>query len=125
LSSRAKPRDLQFSQPAAIASYLEEIRTTKKPKTLAAYALSLEYFDQYCQKPHVSDVERPDLLAYSSALRDAEELAARTVHNHFANLVSFLKWAGRERIVVLAIQSAIKCQLNSGQKSQISDLCGC
>jgi site-specific recombinase XerD len=117
LSSRAKPRDLQFSQPAAIASYLEEIRTTKKPKTLAAYALSLEYFDQYCQKPHVSDVERPDLLAYSSALRDAEELAARTVHNHFANLVSFLKWAGR--------QSAIKCQLNSGQKSQISDLCGC
>jgi integrase/recombinase XerD len=59
---------------------------------------SLEYFAQYCQKPYVSDVERSALLAYAAALRDAEELAARTVHNHFANLVSFLKWAGRERI---------------------------
>jgi integrase/recombinase XerD len=84
--------------PAAIASYLEEIRATKKPKTLGAYALSLEYFDQYCQKPYVSDVERSDLLAYSGHLRDTEELAPRTVHNHFANLVSFLKWAGREKI---------------------------
>ena len=43
-------------------------------------------------------MERSDLLSYSTALRDTEELAARTVHNHFANLVSFLKWAGRERV---------------------------
>jgi integrase/recombinase XerD len=84
--------------PAAIASYLDEIRATKKPKTLAAYALSLEYFAQYCLKAHIKDVERSDLLAYSGHLRDTEELAPRTVHNHFANLVSFLKWAGREKI---------------------------
>ena len=81
-----------------MASYLEEIRVTKKPKTLAAYALSLGYFGEYCDKPRITDVERPDLLAYAVALRDNEELAPRTVHNHFANLVSFLKWAGREKI---------------------------
>jgi integrase len=83
---------------AAIDRYLEEIRATKKPKTLAAYALTLEYFAQCCQKPRVGDVERSDLLAFTVFLRDAEELAPRTVHNHFANLVSFLKAAGRERI---------------------------
>jgi len=84
--------------PVAIAGYLAEVRQGKKPKTLAAYTLSLEYFAQYCQKPHVGEVERSDLLAYATALRDTEELAPRTVHNHFANLVSFLKWSGRERI---------------------------
>lgn len=92
------PATIDPRLPVAIASYLEEIRGSKKPKTLAAYALTLEYFAQHCQKPYISDVERSDLLAYSGALRDAEELAPRTVHNHFANLVSFLKWAGRERI---------------------------
>ncbi len=86
------------SLPAAIASYLAEIRSTKKPKTLAAYALSLEYFAEYCHKPNVGDVERADLLAYSGHLRDTEELAPRTVHNHFANTISFLKWAGREKV---------------------------
>jgi integrase len=79
-------------------SYLEEIRATKKPKTLAAYALSLEYFGRYRVKPQVGDVERSDLLAYAGALRDAEELAPRTVHNHCANVISFLKWAGVQRI---------------------------
>ena len=93
----AEPED-DSTLPAAIASYLAEIRAGKKPKTLAAYALSLAYFAQYCDKPLVCDVERSDLLAYSGALRDEEDLAPRTVHNHFANLVSFLKWAGREKI---------------------------
>jgi hypothetical protein len=73
------PAPLSSRLLAAIASYLEEIRATKKPKTLAAYALSLEYFAQSCQKPYVSDVERSDLLAYSGHLRDTEELAPRTV----------------------------------------------
>ncbi len=51
-----KPKQLARNPtlPAAIASYLEEIRTSKKPKTLAAYALSLEYFARYCQKPRTS-----------------------------------------------------------------------
>ncbi|MDX6459455.1 MAG: hypothetical protein QOE55_3152, partial [Acidobacteriaceae bacterium] len=100
LSHDRKPRQSTShpTLPAAIAGYLEEIQAAKKPKTLAAYALSLEYFGRYCQKPNINDVERSDLLAYSGHLRDTEELAARTVHNHFANLVSFLKWAGREKI---------------------------
>jgi integrase/recombinase XerD len=84
--------------PAAIAGYLAEIRAAKKPKTLAAYTLSLEYLARHCVKPHVGEVERSDLLAYAGALRDAEELAPRTVHNHFANVISFLKWVGIQRI---------------------------
>jgi hypothetical protein len=80
--------------PGAISGYLSEIRLTKKPRTLAAYALPLEYFGRYCVKPNVSDVERSDLLAYAGALRDVEEPAPRTVHNHFANVISFLNWLG-------------------------------
>jgi integrase/recombinase XerD len=100
LAHHRKPRQPARNPtlPVAIATYLEEIQASKKPKTLAAYTLSLGYFSQYCQKPNVSEVERSDLLAYASALRDAEELAPRTVHNHFANVISFLKWVGIQRI---------------------------
>jgi integrase/recombinase XerD len=39
------------------------------------------------------------MMAYSVYLREEIELSPRTVHNHFANTISFLKWAGREKIV--------------------------
>jgi integrase/recombinase XerD len=84
--------------PAAIEGYLDEIRATKKPRTYLMYAKGLRYFQASCSKPHIADVNRADMLAFAVYLRDSEELAPRTVHNHFANTISFLKWAGRERI---------------------------
>jgi hypothetical protein len=46
------------SLPAAIADYLDEIKLTKKPKTLAAYSTALEYFQQSCPKFCLEDIER-------------------------------------------------------------------
>jgi integrase/recombinase XerD len=82
-----------------MADYLAEIKAHQKPRTYLMYAKGLEYFRSSCSKRHTTEVDRTDMLAYSVFLRDTQELAPRTVHNHFANTISFLKWAGREKIV--------------------------
>ena len=50
------------SLSAASTDYLGEIELSKKPKTLAAYTTALDYFIESCQKTHVEDIERKDLL---------------------------------------------------------------
>jgi integrase/recombinase XerD len=55
---------------AVISDYMEEIRATKKPRTFAAYNLSLSYFKETCTKEFVTDIDRADLLAFKVALRD-------------------------------------------------------
>jgi integrase/recombinase XerD len=82
----------------AVKAYLDEVAATKKASTHAAYSLSLGYFMESCLRQHVSEVERADLLAYKVYLRDTAELASRTQHNHFANVVSFLKANDRGRL---------------------------
>jgi integrase/recombinase XerD len=106
---KAKAQGVAVAEPAqedtgptldyAIESYLAEIKASKKPRTFLMYAKGLEYFRASCSKTYAADVDRTDMLAYSLFLRDEIELAPRTVHNHFANTISFLKWAGREKIV--------------------------
>ena len=87
------------SLDSSMADYLAEIKASKKPRTFLMYAKGLEYFRASCSKAHTAGVDRSDMLAYAAYLRDEAELAPRTVHNHFANTISFLKWAGREKIV--------------------------
>jgi integrase/recombinase XerD len=108
---KAAARGVEIATPAAspqgptladaVKEYLEEVSATKKSSTHAAYSLSLGYFLECCKtcnKTYVSEVERTDLLAFKVYLRDTEELAARTQHNHFANVVSFLKANDRGRL---------------------------
>jgi site-specific recombinase XerD len=94
----------------SVADYLDEIKAGKKGRTLSAYTLSLGYFTASINKVYVTDVDRSDLLAYSVYLRDTEELAPRTVHNHFSNVVSFLKWTGREKIARKGNRSCLAVQ---------------
>jgi hypothetical protein len=52
----------------AVENYLDEIRLTKKPKTLAAYTTALRYFQESCQRECIEQIERKDLLRFSAFL---------------------------------------------------------
>jgi integrase len=82
------------SLPTAIEDFLEETKLTKKPKTLAAYTTSLNYFTQSCAKQFLEEIERKDLLKFAAFLRDDKDQAPRSCWNKFANVMSFLKASG-------------------------------
>lgn len=83
----------------AVASYLDDIRKTKKPKTWKAYRTALSYFLDSCPKTRVAEVERSDLLEYSAYLRLTKKLEPRTVYNKFESVMSFLKANGIRSVV--------------------------
>ena len=91
-----KPEDNDKRQRinASIAEYLAEVRLTKKPKTENAYTGSLDYFTKSCTKTFLDEIERKDMLRFHAYLRNEAGLAPRTCWNKFANVMSFLKWAG-------------------------------
>ena len=82
-----------------IAKYLEEVKLTSKPKTLAAYTVALSYFAESCTKMRLEDIERVDMLKFAAFLRDEKDQSPRTCWNKFANVMSFLKSRGRRDFV--------------------------
>ncbi len=83
----------------AVATYLDEIKKTKKRRTWAAYKASLEYFLDSCSKTRVTDIERSDLLEFCAFLRNTHKLQPRTVYNKFESVMSFLKANGIRGLV--------------------------
>jgi integrase len=83
----------------AVEEYLAEVKDSKKPKTHAAYKTALDYFVASCSKTYMDEIERKDLLRYATVLRNDKKLSARTVHNKFASLMSFLKANGIRGLV--------------------------
>jgi integrase/recombinase XerD len=84
---------------AAVAEFLEEIELTKKPKTLAAYKTTLNYFTESCPKLFLDEIERRDLLKFCAFLREKKAQSPRSVYNKFENLMSFLKANGIRGLV--------------------------
>jgi integrase/recombinase XerD len=93
-----EPLGTSKSLVASVAIYLDEIASTKKPKTHAAYKTALDYFTESCTKASVQEIQRADLLKFSAFLR-GKKLAARTVANKFENVMSFLKAQGIRGLV--------------------------
>ena len=87
------------SVAATVADYLDEIKITKKPKTLAAYSMALGYFTESCRKMNLEEIERGDLLKFSAFLRDEKKQAPRSVYNKFENVMTFLKLQGIRGLV--------------------------
>lgn len=87
------------SLAGAISDYLDEVKLTKKPKTLAAYTTSLQYFSESCHRMTVQDVTRKDMLTFAAFLRDEKEQSPRSCWNKFANVMSFLKTNGIRGLV--------------------------
>lgn len=83
----------------AVANYIEEIKLTKKPKTLSAYTTALDYFAESCTKHYLEDIDRKDLLQFSAFLRDDKDQSPRSVYNKFENIMTFLKAQGIRGIV--------------------------
>jgi integrase/recombinase XerD len=95
VAENGKAQSLQ----ASIGEYLEEIKLTKKPKTLSAYSTSLSYFSESCHKLNLSDIDRRDMLKFAAFLRDEKEQSPRSCWNKFANVMSFLKVQGIRGLV--------------------------
>ena len=87
------------SLATAVEDFLEETKLTKKSKTLAAYATSLNYFTESCAKQFLEEIERKDLLKFAAFLRDDKDQAPRSCWNKFANVMSFLKANGIRGLV--------------------------
>lgn len=87
------------SVAATVADYLEEVKLTKKPKTLAAYSTALEYFTESCKRMNLEEIERGDLLKFSAFLRDEKKQSPRSVYNKFENVMTFLKSQGVRGLV--------------------------
>ena len=87
------------SVAAAVADFLDETKLAKKPKTLAAYSTALAYFVESCHKLNLEEIDRKDLLKFSTFLRDEKEQAPRSVHNKFENVMTFLKAHGIRGLV--------------------------
>src|SRR5258708_36800173 len=63
---------------AAIAEWLAEIKLTNKPKTLSAYSNGLGYFTKSCAKQYVEEFVIPTLIAFTSCLRNKQDLSPPT-----------------------------------------------
>jgi len=87
------------SVAANVADYLDEVKLTKKPKTLAAYSTALGYFTESCRKMNLEEIERGDLLKFSAFLRDEKKQSPRSVYNKFENVMTFLKMNGIRGLV--------------------------
>jgi integrase len=87
------------SLAATVAEYLDEVKLTKKPKTLAAYTTALGYFTESCKKMNLEEIERGDLLKFSAFLRDEKKQSPRSVYNKFENIMTFLKSQGIRGLV--------------------------
>jgi integrase len=83
----------------AISGYLEEIRLSKKPKTLSAYTTALNYFKESCTKEYVEEIDRRDMLRFSAFLRDEKDQGDRSTYNKFESIMTFLKTVGRSKFV--------------------------
>jgi len=75
----------------AIDQYLGEIEAGRKPKTFAAYRVSLRYFFESCLNKPLSKIDRSDLLRFVTFLRDVKEQAPRSTYNKFEAVMTFLK----------------------------------
>jgi integrase len=83
----------------AVEEYLSEVKESRKPKTHSAYKTALDHFVASCSKTYMDEIDRKDLLRYAAVLRNDKKLSARTVHNNFVNLMSFLKANGIRGLV--------------------------
>jgi integrase len=91
--------DTRLRLRAAKAEFLDDIQLSRQRKTWLGYCLSLSYFTQCCSKTYLEEIERKDLLRFVVFLRDEKELAPRTVHNKFAEVLTFLAAQGVPKLV--------------------------
>lgn len=91
--------DSRLRVRSAIDDFLEEVQLTRQKKTWRGYRVSLGYFQESCGKCFLEEIERKDLLHFAAFLRDTKKLSPRTVHNKFADVLTFLQAQGIPKLV--------------------------
>jgi integrase/recombinase XerD len=84
---------------SAVDDFLEEIQLTRQRKTWLGYRVSLRYLLESCDKIFLEEIERKDLLRFTAFLRDTKKLSPRTVHNKFADVLTFLQAQGMPKLI--------------------------
>jgi integrase len=84
---------------SAVDDFLEEVQLTRQRKTWRGYRVSLGYFQESCDKCFLEEIERKDLLRFAAFLRDTKKLSPRTVHNKFADVLTFLQAEGMPKLI--------------------------
>jgi|SRR5664279_600821 len=84
---------------SAVDDFLEEVQFTRQRRTWRGYRVSLGYFQESCDKCLLEEIERKDLLRFAAFLRDTKKLAPRTVHNKFADVLTFLQAQGMPKLI--------------------------
>ncbi len=80
-------------------TYPAEIKISKTPATLSAYALALQNFSDSCHKSRLSDITRADLLEFVHYLSEDLRLTDRTCYNRRSYVLTFLKANGVEKLL--------------------------
>jgi integrase/recombinase XerD len=91
--------DSRLRIDAAVETFLEEVQLSRQRNTWRSYGVSLRYFRESCTKRFLDELERKDLLRFVAFLRDAKKLAPRTVHNKFAETLTFLQAQGVPKLI--------------------------
>jgi len=84
---------------SAVDDFLEEIELTRQRKTWLGYRVSLRYLLESCDKTFLEEIERKDLLRFAAFLRDTKKHSPRTVHNKFADVLTFLQAQGMPKLI--------------------------
>lgn len=87
--TESKSKVLMLDQ--AIDQYLAEIKTGRKPKTYAAYAVSLRYFFESTKNKPLTQIVRTDLIDFVPFLRVDKGQSPRSAYNKFESVMTFLK----------------------------------
>jgi integrase len=82
----------------AITGYLTETKNLKSRKTFLAYDLTLRLFSESCQKEHLEDLDRNDLLSFIDFLKSRANVP-RTIRNRIDFLQIFLHHFGISSIL--------------------------
>lgn len=79
--------DRQLSQ--AVEGFLEEVKLTREDDTWSGYDVALRYFQESCKKLYVTEIERIDLLRFTSFLREEKSINLNLFGSE-ARTISFL-----------------------------------
>lgn len=89
--AKPRPEPDVLMLDAAMDEYLAEIKDGRKKKTHQAYSVALRYFHACVGNKPVKDINRADMLRFTTYLREEKKQAPRSAYNEFESAMTFLK----------------------------------
>ena len=83
----------------AVQQYIARKRLAgKRPGTIVSYTSNLGLFKDWCPRLYIDEITGEDLLGFAAYCRKRGD-ADRTVANRFVDVMSFMKFCGRPKLV--------------------------